>query len=65
MTSIGKLGLVIKGINASLLYEESHHNLNVRGVFFHAIAVAHQGKIKVKSKLGKGSTFTVNLPIIN
>ncbi|MGL6344476.1 MAG: cation transporter [Waterburya sp.] len=21
-----------------LLYEESHHNLNVRGVFFHAIA---------------------------
>lgn len=38
MLVIEILGLVIKGINASLLYEESHHNLNVRGVFFHAIA---------------------------
>ena len=38
MLVIAALGLIIKGINASLLYEESHHNLNVRGVFFHAIA---------------------------
>lgn len=38
MLAIAALGLVVKGINASLLYEESHHNLNVRGVFFHAIA---------------------------
>ena len=38
MLAIAALGLVVKGINASLLYQESHHNLNVRGVFFHAIA---------------------------
>ena len=38
MLTIAALGLVVKGINASLLYQESHHNLNVRGVFFHAIA---------------------------
>ncbi|MBW4536383.1 MAG: cation diffusion facilitator family transporter [Pleurocapsa minor HA4230-MV1] len=38
MLAIGALGLTVKVINASLLYEESHHNLNVRGVFFHAIA---------------------------
>ena len=38
MLAIAALGLVVKGINASLLYEPSHHNLNVRGVFFHAIA---------------------------
>jgi cobalt-zinc-cadmium efflux system protein len=38
MLVIAALGLIIKGVNASLLYEESHHNLNVRGVFFHAIA---------------------------
>ncbi len=38
MLAIAALGLLVKGINASLLYEESHHNLNVRGVFFHAIA---------------------------
>ena len=38
MLAISALGLLVKGINASLLYEESHHNLNVRGVFFHAIA---------------------------
>ena len=37
MLVIAALGLVIKGINASLLYED-RHNLNVRGVFFHAIA---------------------------
>jgi len=29
-----------------------------------AIALAHQGNIKVKSELGKGSIFTVCLPII-
>jgi cobalt-zinc-cadmium efflux system protein len=38
MLAISILGLLVKGINASLLYEESHHSLNVRGVFFHAIA---------------------------
>ena len=38
MLAIAALGLAVKGINASLLYEESHHNLNVRGVFFHALA---------------------------
>jgi len=38
MLVIAASGLVVKEINASLLYEESHHNLNVRGVFFHAIA---------------------------
>lgn len=38
MLAIAALGLIVKGINASLLYEESHHNLNVRGVFLHAIA---------------------------
>ena len=37
MLVIAALGLIIKGINASLLYED-RHNLNVRGVFFHAIA---------------------------
>ena len=37
MLAIAALGLVVKGINASLLYED-RHNLNVRGVFFHAIA---------------------------
>ena len=30
-----------------------------------AIATAHQGDIRVKSELGKGSTFTIYLPIIN
>ena len=38
MLAIAALGLVVKGINASLLYQESHHSLNVRGVFLHAIA---------------------------
>jgi cobalt-zinc-cadmium efflux system protein len=38
MLAIAVLGLAVKGINASLLYEQSRHNLNVRGVFFHAIA---------------------------
>jgi cobalt-zinc-cadmium efflux system protein len=38
MLAISVLGLVVKGINASLLYEESYHSLNVRGVFLHAIA---------------------------
>ena len=38
MLVMAALGLAVKGINASLLYEESHHNLNVRGLFFHAIA---------------------------
>lgn len=34
------LGFVVKGINAALLYDESHHSLNIRGVFLHAIADA-------------------------
>lgn len=38
MLVIAALGLIVKGINANLLYEESHHSLNVRGVFLHAIA---------------------------
>ncbi len=32
------LGVVVKGVNASLLYSDSHHDLNLRGVFLHAIA---------------------------
>ena len=40
LLGIAILGLVIKLINASLLSEPSHHNLNLRGVFFHAIADA-------------------------
>ena len=38
MLAIAALGLAVKGVNASLLYEESQQNLNVRGVFIHAIA---------------------------
>lgn len=34
------LGLVVKGANAVLLYEESHYSLNIRGVFLHAIVDA-------------------------
>lgn len=34
------LGFVVKGINAALLYDESHYSLNIRGVFLHAIADA-------------------------
>ncbi|MBW4628955.1 MAG: cation diffusion facilitator family transporter [Brasilonema octagenarum HA4186-MV1] len=37
---IAVLGFVVKGVNAALLYEESHHSLNIRGVFLHAIADA-------------------------
>ncbi|MCC0175909.1 cation transporter [Waterburya agarophytonicola K14] len=37
MLAIAALGLIVKGINANLLYED-RHNLNVRGVFLHAIA---------------------------
>lgn len=33
-------GLVVQGVNASLLYQDSHHNLNLRGLFFHALADA-------------------------
>jgi len=40
LLGIAILGLIIKVINASLLSEPSHHNLNLRGVFFHAIADA-------------------------
>ena len=40
MLVMAALGFVVSGINASLLYQESHHNLNVRGVFLHAIADA-------------------------
>ena len=38
MLGIALFGFAIKALNATLLYEESHHNLNIRGVFFHAIA---------------------------
>jgi cobalt-zinc-cadmium efflux system protein len=37
MLIMAGLGFLVKGVNASLLYEESHHSLNVRGVFLHAI----------------------------
>ena len=40
MMAIAALGLFIKGLNATLLYEESQHSLNIRGVFLHAIADA-------------------------
>lgn len=40
MLVMAALGFVVSGISASLLYQESHHNLNVRGVFLHAIADA-------------------------
>jgi cobalt-zinc-cadmium efflux system protein len=33
-------GLVVQGVNASLLYQHSHHNLNLRGLFFHTLADA-------------------------
>lgn len=40
MMAIAALGLFIKGLNATLLYEESQNSLNIRGVFLHAIADA-------------------------
>ncbi|MDZ8052411.1 MAG: cation diffusion facilitator family transporter [Aulosira sp. ZfuCHP01] len=40
MLIMAVLGFVVKGVNAALLYEESHHSLNIRGVFLHAIADA-------------------------
>ncbi len=40
MMAIAALGFCIKGVNATLLYEESQHSLNVRGVFLHAITDA-------------------------
>jgi len=40
MLVMAALGLALKGISASLLYKDSHHNLNLRGVFLHAIADA-------------------------
>lgn len=33
-------GFVVKGIAVALLYEESQHSLNIRGVFLHAVADA-------------------------
>lgn len=40
MLMMAGLGFVVKGVNASLLYSDSHHDLNLRGVFLHAIADA-------------------------
>jgi cobalt-zinc-cadmium efflux system protein len=40
LLGIACLGLIVKGISAKLIYDPSHHNLNLRGVFFHAIADA-------------------------
>jgi cobalt-zinc-cadmium efflux system protein len=40
MMAIAALGLFIKGLNATLLYEESQNSLNIRGVFLHAITDA-------------------------
>lgn len=40
MLMMAALGFVVKGVNASLLYEDSHYDLNLRGVFLHAIADA-------------------------
>lgn len=40
MMVIAALGFCVKGVNATLLYKESQHSLNIRGVFLHAIADA-------------------------
>ena len=40
MMAIAALGFLVKATNATLLYEESQHSLNIRGVFLHAIANA-------------------------
>lgn len=38
--AVAALGFLVKGVSATLLYEESRHSLNIRGVFFHAITDA-------------------------
>ena len=38
MLGMAVLALLVKGLSASLLYENSHDDLNVRGVFLHAVA---------------------------
>ena len=40
MLAVAALGFVVKVVSATLLYEESRHSLNIRGVFLHAIADA-------------------------
>lgn len=40
LLGIACFGLIIKAISANLLYDPSHHNLNLRGIFFHAITDA-------------------------
>ena len=40
MMMVAALGFCIKGLNATLLYGESQHSLNIRGAFLHAIADA-------------------------
>ena len=40
MMAIAVLGFLVKTTNATLLYGESQHSLNIRGVFLHAISDA-------------------------
>ena len=40
MMAIAALGFLVKATNATLLYGESQHSLNIRGVFLHAISDA-------------------------
>ena len=40
MMAIAVLGFLVKATNATLLYGESQHSLNIRGVFLHAISDA-------------------------
>lgn len=48
MLIVAVLSIVINGFNIHLLHEESHHDLNVRGVFLHSAADAASSFASVK-----------------